>query len=363
MSLLSRLYVRGARRLLRPPRPLLDRLPPVERDGLRLDPQVQWMLGMQRLAGRGPLERYPPERARENMRFEQSLADIVPPPPLHEVRDLHIEGAAGPLPARLYRPAPPAGPGPGLLYVHGGGFVVGDLDTHDTACRLLARDSGVAVLSVGYRLAPEHPFPAAVEDALAAWRWAVGAGAELGLDPTRLAVGGDSAGGCLAAVLAQRGGGVAGCGPCYQLLIYPAVDRAGRRPSRDLFAEGFLLSAGMLSYFMGHYLQGGEDLRDTRISPYYFEDLGGLPPAHVVSAGFDPLRDEAEDYAARLREAGVPVTLRRASGLPHGFLQTLGVVDAGRAVLREAAGRLAEGLRGGGERVSAPGERAEEQAE
>ena len=362
MSPLTRLYVRGARRLLRPPRLLLDRLPPVERDGLRLDPQVQWMLGVQRLAGRGPMERHRPERARRDMRFEQSLADIAPPPPLHEVRDLHIEGAAGPLPARLYRPAPPAGRGPGLVYFHGGGFVVGGLDSHETACRLLARDSGVAVLSVDYRLAPEHPFPAAVEDALASWRWAVEAGAELGLDPARLAVGGDSAGGCLAAVVAQRGGRVAGRGPSYQLLIYPAVDRAGRRPSRELFAEGFLLSSGMLSYFMGHYLQGGEDLRDARISPYHFEDLRGLPPAHVLSAGFDPLRDEAEDYAARLRAAGVSVTLSRASGLPHGFLQTLGVVDAGRAALREAAGRLAEGLRDGGERVSAPRERAEEQA-
>ena len=340
MSLLSRLYVRGARRLLRPPRPLLDRLPPVERDGLRLDPQVQWMLGMQRLAGRGPLERYPPERARENMRFEQSLADIVPPPPLHEVRDLQIEGAAGPLPARLYRPAPPAGPGPGLLYVHGGGFVVGDLDTHDTACRLLARDSGVAVLSVDYRLAPEHPFPAAVEDALAAWRWVVGAGAELGLDPTRLAVGGDSAGGCLAAVVAQQQVARAGPRPWFQMLAYPAVDGTFSAASIRELRDAYVLPYDILLKLRAAYAGGWQDFTDPRFSPLFGQDFAELPQSFLLTGGFDPLQDEGAEYASRLRAAGVRVDHSHFAGEIHGFISLTRLIPQGTEALQQIAGWL-----------------------
>lgn len=333
-----------SRLALRPPNALptlLSRIRPVVVDGQRLDPQVQWLLTLQRLTRRPPLERYTPSVARRRMAVDQQLSD-GPVIPLHEVRDLEVGGAAGPLKARLYRPTDAAS-GPGMVYFHGGGFVVGSLESHDGACRLLARESGVSVLAVDYRLAPEHPFPAASEDALAVWAW-VGENCEaLGFERSRVAVGGDSAGATLAALVTHRG--AEGFAPRFQLLIYPSMDRGGDWPSRELFRDGFVLTQSLVDWFMGHYLEDLEAINDPRISPLRFASFEGLPPAHVLTVGFDVLRDEGEAYAAALREAGVAVSEERAEGLFHGFLQALGIIAEGRAALTRAAVQVRDGLR------------------
>lgn len=224
------------------------------------------------------------------------------------------------LPARLYRPEA-AGPAhlPTLLYFHGGGWVLGDLDTHDSICRRLSHGSGCAVLSLGYRLAPEHPFPAAVEDAVDAVGWLAAHGHALGLDPGRIAVGGDSAGGNLAAAAALALRGREGPTPRFQLLIYPALDFTMSLPSHAAFGRGYLLDTGFQRWCHDRYL-GGADRTDWRVSPLLADDVAGAPPAFVLTASHDPLRDEGEAYAARLVEAGVPVTLHRVPGQVHAFM-------------------------------------------
>jgi acetyl esterase len=285
-------------------------------------------------------------QARASTRHEAEVIGSQPPIPMARVEALEIPGQAGPIPARFYVPAgPPAGvPTPLLVYFHGGGWVIGDLDTHDDACRFLAATAGTAVLAIDYRLAPEHPFPAAVEDAWAGFAWATANGTELGIDPARIAVGGDSAGGNLAAVvslLARAGGGVM---PAMQLLIYPPTDSAGDLPSRRLFAEGFLLTKGDMDAFEQAYLPPGTDATDPRVSILLAPDLTGLPPAYVATAGFDPLRDEGEAYALRMREAGVQVAVRRHPGLIHSFVNHTAISRTARAAMLEAAGALRMGL-------------------
>jgi acetyl esterase len=314
-----------------PPRAMvrLSGRPPIEIDGQRLDPEVQLILALR--------ERLQPpvwdgalsvERGREITREEALVAAGPRTLPVGAVRDLIAAG----LPARLYTPDEP-GPHPLLVYFHGGGFVAGDLESHDAPCRVLCRHSGAAVLSVAYRLAPEHPFPAYVEDALEAYGWAREHVAD---DPARVAVGGDSAGGTLAAVIAQERRGAAG--PALQLLIYPSVDVSTPRRSHELFAEGFFLTAALIDWYAGHFLPEGSDPFDIRRSPLLAPDLSGVAPAIVVTAGFDPLRDEGEAYAERLREAGVPIVAHRFRGLFHGFINSVGVSPACHAALVEVAG-------------------------
>jgi acetyl esterase len=258
-----------------------------------------------------------------------------------EVRAVTVAGGAGSLPARLYVPAEAAGSESGLtVYYHGGGWVVGDLDTHDSVCRALARSSGARVLSVDYRLAPEHPFPAGVEDALASFRDAVARGAELGVDPRRVALAGDSAGGHLAAVTARMAAGDP-LPPAFQLLIYPATDLVEVSRSRLEFATGFLLTKENMDWYEENFA-GAHDRRDPRVSPLLAEDLSGLAPTMVVTAGFDPLRDEGEAYARRLQAAGVPTMLRRHPGYVHGFTHVM-VGDSGP---REALAAMGGVLRG-----------------
>jgi acetyl esterase len=256
------------------------------------------------------------------------------------VHELEIEGAAGPLRARHYQPPNVSGSQkPSLLvFFHGGGFVIGDLDTHDEACRMLCRYAGVQVLSVDYRLAPEHPFPAAVDDALAAFRWAAAHASELGADAERVAVGGDSAGGNLSAVTAQLAARDGGPAPALQLLIYPAVDlTTARAASGRLFAEGFYLTENDRQWAARHYFSGSErDATDPRASPALADDLSGLAPAVVITGGFDPLRDEGEAYAEALRKAGTRVVLDRAPELIHGFINMTMVPAARDASLRLA---------------------------
>jgi len=314
----------------------LSRKPAVRLDGQTLEPEIQMTLALLDRRGDPPIETLTPPEARVQTR-RQAIMAAGRPVPVGAVRDLSIVGAEGPLRARLYSCHEPGGPHPLLLYHHGGGFVIGDLDSHDGVCRMLCVHAGVNVLSVDYRLAPEHPFPAAVEDGRASLRWAIDNAAALGADPARVAVGGDSAGGNISAVACQLAARDGGPGPALQLLIYPATDASTPRPSTGLFAEGFFLTRAQMDWFTGHY-GAGCDLSDPRMSPLLADDLSGLPPALVITAGFDPLRDEGEDYAAALRAAGVPVVLRRFPGLIHGFVNAAGISRVSRDALIEVAG-------------------------
>jgi acetyl esterase len=292
---------------------------PVRRDGIQLETEVQVMLRLQERFGGPEYDELDVAEARATLAADAARAGGRPIS-LPEVRDLDAGGVA----ARLYVPDGATAPGPLLVYFHGGGHVLGDVDTHDAMCRWLARETRIRLLAVDYRLAPEHPFPAAVDDALAGFRYATAHAAEIGADPARVAVGGDSAGGNLAAVVAQLAVGD-DPPPAYQLLIYPVCDYSRARRSYELFGTGFLLTAAEMRWYRAHYLPDEEASRDPRASPLLREDLTGLPPAYVATAGFDPLRDEGEDYARALRAAGVPVTLRRHAGWVHGFANVIGL--------------------------------------
>ncbi len=303
-----------------------------------LDVHAAKVLEMIRLSGRPPYETLAPAEARQFSRNARAV--LAPEPPeMGAVRDIKI-GEGGAIPARLYRPlgSAPNAALPALIYFHGGGWVIGDLDTHDVVCRQIANGSGGAVVSVDYRLAPEHKFPAAVEDAIAATAWIAAHGATLGIDTARLAVGGDSAGGNLAAVVALDARDRNGPKLIQQTLIYPATESTMSHPSHERFAEGLLLTRPTMKWFLGHYLRGAEDLADWRVSPLRATSLADLPPALVLTAGYDPLCDEGEDYAARLAAAGVPVTRVRVEGVIHGFL-TMGklIPAANEAVAMIAA--------------------------
>ncbi len=257
-----------------------------------------------------------------------------------EVRDLTVDGADGPLGARLYRP--PAAGTPGLVvFLHGGGWVIGSLDSHDGVCRDLAAGSGAAVLAVDYRLAPEHPFPAAVEDAWAALQWAHRHADELGADGDRMAVAGDSAGGNLAAVTALMARD-AGLALRLQLLVYPATDFSRHRPSRRENGEGYLLTEQDMVWFEGHYRP---DPMDWRASPLLAPDHAHVAPAAVLTCEFDPLRDEGNEYAAVLAAAGVPVTARCYEGLIHASFNLYPMVPAARVMMDDACRAVAAALR------------------
>jgi acetyl esterase len=285
-----------------------------------------------------------PVDARAERRQEARVVAHRPPIPMARVEAVELPGAAGPIEARLYVPPQTAQPPPLLVYYHGGGWVIGDLETHDDPCRFLAAHAGAAVLSVDYRLAPEHPFPAAAEDAEAAYEWAVGNADRLGAAAGRVAVGGDSAGANLAAAvcLMSREGDFPP--PSMQMLIYPVTETAGVARSRRTFADGFLLTRGDMDWFEERYLPAGVDRDDPRVALVNAGDLSGLPPAYVALAGFDPLRDEGEAYARRLREAGVSVALRRHAGLVHSFANLTAICPSARAAMLEAAGALRMGL-------------------
>jgi acetyl esterase len=293
-------------------------------DGNTLDPTLQLMLSGQRAMGIEGLAVGNDVVASRALMRETCLGFAGPQ--VHVgVRDLSIPGPAGQIPARHYRPATPE-PSPLLVFYHGGGWTIGDLDTHDALCRLTCRDAGVHVLSIDYRLAPEHPAPAAVDDAYAAFRWAHEHAGELGAIPGKVAVGGDSAGGNLTAVVSQLARHDSatqdppGPVPVLQWLIYPRTDFTAQTRSLSLFAEGFLLTKHDMDWFETQYL-GDSDLEptDPRISPLLAESLSGLPPALIATAGFDPLRDEGDRYAAALRAAGTSVDLRSFGSLTHGF--------------------------------------------
>ena len=315
-------------------------------DGHRLAEDIHALLWLDRLVDDdGGTEEQSVEAMRAERLKEARIVTHHPPIEMARVEALEIPGPAGPLGARLYvPPVPAADPSPLLVYYHGGGWVIGDLDTHDDPCRFLAAHSGARVLSVDYRLAPEHPFPAAAEDALAAFRWAVAAAARLGVDPERIAVGGDSAGANLAAATCLTARESGSPPPAMQLLIYPVTETAGTAASRRTFAEGFLLTRADMDWFEERYLPPGTDRDDPRVDLINAPDHSGLPPAYIATAGFDPLRDEGLAYAERLRAAGTPVAARLHPGLVHSYANLTAISPTARAAMLEAAGALRLGL-------------------
>lgn len=254
------------------------------------------------------------------------LAAAIPAPPVHETRDLEVAGSGGPIAIRLYRPVPPTtDPQPAMIFFHSGGWVVGGLDSHDILCRRLAVAGDVAILSVDYRLAPEARFPAAVDDAAAAVRWMVAEAAALGIDPARIAFGGDSAGGNLAAVMALMARDGAFAAPRLQILIYPVTDLSMRFPSYDVAAGGLPVTRATMAWFIDHYMLPEADRLDWRASPLHAGSLAGTAPAFILTAGYDPLADEGAAYAARLRVEGVATVHSHCPGQAHGFM-TMGAL-------------------------------------
>ncbi len=299
-------------------------------DGNTLDPTLQVLLAARKATGADDIDADDPFVRRAT--FDALCRDLDDRDVrVAETRSVAIPGPAGVIPARHYRP-PNGGSAPLVVYYHGGGWVLGGgLDAYDAVCRLICRDAGVHVLAVDYRLAPEHPAPAAVDDAYAAYRWAREHAVELGADPRRVAVGGDSAGGNLAAVVTLRARDAGDPLPALQWLIYPVTELRGNTRSRSLFSSGFLLTKHLMDWFEDSYLNGsGLDAGDPLVSPLRVGDLSGLSPALVVTAGFDVLRDEGDHYATRLAEAGVAVDHRRMSSMTHLFIN-LDVLGGGLA--------------------------------
>lgn len=304
-------------------------------------PQVIQLL--ERVA-KSPLPLYhtvPPFVARRIYRDTRAL--VAPrAPEVAEARLALASGPAGPIVMRAYRPADCRREEllPALVFFHGGGFVIGDLDTHDVLCRQLANGARCAVFSVDYRLAPEAPFPAAVEDCIAATRWIASQALALAVDAARIAVGGDSAGGNLAAVVALDARDNNGPGLCFQLLIYPATDQRCGFASHQRNGDGYLLTRHSIAYFRGHYLPRQAEWLDWRASPLLAENLAALPRAFVLTAGFDPLVDEGKAYAGRLAEANVEVAYREYADMIHGFILFGGVLETANAAVAECCERL-----------------------
>jgi acetyl esterase len=312
---------------------------------MSLDPHLAGVLQMIAAAGNKPTHESTPQEARAG--YRAFTAGTLSPDrivPVAAVRPLQVDGAAGRLDARAYHPEG-QGPFPTVAFFHGGGFVIGDLDTHDNMCRAICRGAQAVVVSVDYRLAPEHPFPAGVEDSVAATRWIAAHAGELGGSAV-VAVAGDSAGGNFAAVVAQRlrDDGVP---LAAQLLIYPAVDHAeANYPSMEQNARGYFLEAETMAWFYRHYAGGHTDTRDVRLAPLQARSLAGLAPAMVVTAQFDPLRDAGLAYAAALQEAGVPSEHIPGPGMIHGFFDMGRWSPAAQRIIEQATGRFGDVMRG-----------------
>ncbi len=303
---------------------------------MALHPQAQALLDMMAEAGLREFAELTPEEARAQM---AAMAQEVEKPPVKEVSDRHISGQGGEFLVRIYTPET-TGPAPGFVYYHGGGWVLGDVEYSDLACRIVANDVGCVVVSVDYRLAPEHKFPAPLNDCYTALEWVVANAKELGIDPSRIAIGGDSAGGNLAAAVAIRARDENGPKLAHQLLIYPVTDHNFETASYSANGEGLLLTRDAMRWFWGHYLTSESEGKNPLASPLQVPNAAGLAPATVITAEYDPLRDEGEAYGRKLQEAGVPVTLRRWDGQIHGFFHMSAALDDGRDAVNFAAEQL-----------------------
>jgi acetyl esterase len=310
-----------------------------------LDPQAKAVIDLVITSGRPPYHQLSPKDARQMFR-DTRPASTPAPPAIGAVKDLTADGPAGPIALRLYRPAgvPASATVPALVFFHGGGWVIGDLETHDVLCRQLAAGAGIAVVAVDYRLAPEHRFPAALDDAWAATRWVAARAGQLGIDAGRLAVGGDSAGGNLAAVVALLARDHGGPALALQALIYPVTDVGAESQSYADFADGFMLTRDSMRWFVDHYLNSRSEASDWRASPLRAPSLAGVAPALVVTAGFDPLRDEGDAYARKLRAAGVRVDHICYGGMVHGFLPMGKLLDTGMRGVAQISAALREAL-------------------
>jgi acetyl esterase len=304
-------------------------------------PQVVAILELVANSPLPPYHEVPPAVARRL--YRDARGALTPDPPAVEsVRLLLAPGEAGPVPVRAYRPK---GAGkdevlPALVYFHGGGWVIGDLDTHDTVCRTLANGARCAVFSVEYRKAPEAPFPAAVDDCFAALKFVSQGGEVLRINSRQLAVGGDSAGGNLATVMALMARDAGAPAVSFQLLIYPGVDMRMKHPSIKRNGEGYLLTEKVMAYFRGHYVPREAEWLDWRVSPLLAKSLKGLPPAFLLTAGFDPLVDEGQEYAERMRKEGVQVEYKNYPDMVHGFVTMGRVLDTANAALADCARAL-----------------------
>ncbi|HRH89347.1 MAG TPA: alpha/beta hydrolase [Rubrivivax sp.] len=311
-----------------------------------LHPQAKFLLDLIVERNIPPTHTLSPAEARAFYRERRTLTQPEPPA-IAETRELQAGGPQGAIPLRLYQPQPAAQRGsapPVLVYFHGGGWVIGDLDTHDTLCRELAIGAGCAVLAVDYRMGPEHRFPAAVDDCIAATRWVRDHAAQLGIDASRLAVGGDSAGGNLAAVVAIAMRDAGDLPVRFQLLIYPATDQRRGWPSHTSNGQGYLLTAETMDYFHDHYITDKAMDLDWRASPLLHPDLSNLPPALVLTAGYDPLRDEALQYSHRLTQAGNRATHINFERQIHGFITMGKVIDEANAAVQICAAELRRAL-------------------
>ncbi|MBM7771359.1 acetyl esterase [Actinokineospora baliensis] len=337
----TRVLAAAVRAIFALPRPIRRLIAgrPIRVDGQELALDAQFLLALNRFVTGDGLTAREPAKSRADMVSSTRLIGGEPIEPV-AVRALDLDG----IPARLYTPQSVSDNAPLLLFFHGGGWVIGNLDTHDNPCRFIAKHAEVKVLSVDYRLAPEHPFPAAVDDALAAFNWSVKHADSLGVDPTRIAVGGDSAGGNLAAVTALQASLTPGPRPAFQLLFYPGVDATVRRRSRDLFATGYLLTDNDIDWFLNHYGPDRSTRPDPRFSPLKAPDLSTVAPAYIATAGFDPLRDEGEAYANALRAAQIPVIHTRHPDLIHGYINFLAAGPRFTQALQEATTTLRAAL-------------------
>jgi acetyl esterase len=307
-----------------------------------LDPQVKVLLDQMAAANQPAFHSQSPADARKAM--DAMLNVLGPGPDVHKVEDRKIPGPAGDIPVRIY--SPPGKPIGILVYFHGGGWVVGDIASHDYVCRALTNAAGCVVVSVDYRLAPEHKFPAGPEDCYAATEWVSKNAASLGSDADHIAVGGDSAGGNLAAVISLMARDRKGPRIRHQMLIYPVTDAAMDTPSyKEFTADGFVLSKLDMEWFWGYYLANKRDGENPYASPSRASNLSNLPPAHIITASHDPLRDEGEAYAELLKKAGNRVKVKRYQGVVHGFFSLQAALDQGKTATRELAEELKASLK------------------
>jgi acetyl esterase len=307
-----------------------------------LDPQAKSLLDFLGFTTQPGIETLTPQAARDRFSaLTDARKQMGANEPVHQVRDVRIPGPSGEIPVRMYTPDVKT-PAPVLIYFHGGGWVLGDLDSHDHVCRAIANSVPCVVASVDYRLAPEAKFPAAVEDSYAALEWIAANAGELGIDAGRIAVGGDSAGGNLAAVISLMARDRKGPKLVYQVLIYPATDMRMVAPSMEENSEGPLLTKAAMAWFIEHYLRGEKDKLDPLASPLLAADLTGLPAAFILTAECDPLRDEGEDYGQKLKSAGVPAEVKRYAGMPHGFFSFGAALIAAQESMADTTTRLSK---------------------